>query len=214
MTQASIEQTPEALIVRAGLVALTPRLQEYMSRCIAFHGYPAPGLIIGVFMVDFALELLGANPDDRLYAVCETRKCAPDSLQVIARCTVGNSRLRVLPTGRFAITVNLFSREPVVEGVRVFVDSSKLEGYPVIQTWYTHSPSFDKRSQKAALMKEILAVQRGILSHERVRLKIMPKEDWHSETCPSCGELIPHNMFDDGTCAGCGSLAYYEKVRE
>lgn len=214
MTQASIEQTPESLIVRTGSVALTPRLQEYISRCVAFHGHPAPGLIIGVFMVDLALELLGANPDDRLYAVCETRKCASDSLQVIAHCTVGNLRARVLPIGRFAITMNLFSRGPVVEGVRVFVDSSKLEGYPAIQAWYTHSPNFDKRSQEASLVEEILAVRRGILSHERVRLKIMPKEDWHPETCPSCGELIPHNMFVDGACAGCGSLAYYEKVRE
>ncbi len=191
----------------------SPRLREYVRRCVAFHGHPAPGLIIGVFMVDLALEMLDANPDDRLYAVCETRKCAPDPLQVIAHCTFGNLRLRVLPIGRFAITMNVFTRAPVVEGVRVFVDSSKLDGYPAIKAWYTHSPDFDK-PQEASLVKEILAVGRGILTHERVRLKIVPKEDWHPETCPSCGEMIPHNMLVDGACAGCGSLVYYEKVRE
>lgn len=201
-------------MARAESVAITPHLHESISRCIAFHGYPAPGLLIGVFMVDLAFELLGANPDDRLYGVCETRKCAPDALQVLAHCTVGNSRLRVLPIGRFAITMNLFSKEPVVEGVRVFVDSTKLEGHPFIKAWYMHSPNFDKRTQEASLLEEIMAVRRGILSHERVRLKVIPKGNWHPETCPSCGELIPHDMFVNGVCAGCGALAYYERIRE
>jgi formylmethanofuran dehydrogenase subunit E len=210
MKPPSVHETPEAAIARLEAYIPSPRLRDYVKRCVAFHGHPAPGLIIGVFMVDLALELLGATPEDRIYAVCETRKCAPDPLQVIAGCTVGNLRLRVLPIGRFAITMNVFSKGPLVEGVRVFVDSSKLEGYPAIHSWYMHSPKFEK-SQEASLVEDILTVGRGILSHERVRLKIIPKADWHPETCPSCGELIPDNMLVDGACVGCGSLAYYEK---
>lgn len=38
-----------------------PALQEQFTRCISFHTVTAPGLFIGVFMVDYALELLGAR---------------------------------------------------------------------------------------------------------------------------------------------------------
>ena len=35
-------------------------------------------------MVDYALELLDATTEEKLFAVCETPKCLPDAPQVIA----------------------------------------------------------------------------------------------------------------------------------
>ncbi len=189
-----------------------PRILDYVNRSISFHTHPAPGVIIAVFMVDLALELLGARPGEPLYAICETRKCAPDPLQVILGCTAGNKRLRVLPIGRFAIAVNRPSDGPAADGVRVFIDSRKVARFPMIRAWYSPGRGSGRKGREGALYEEIFHAGREILSHERVRVKVPPKEKWEPATCPRCGEMVPGDLLEDGICAGCGSMAYYEKA--
>lgn len=125
-----------------------PELIDNFHRCIDFHTFAAPGLLVGgVYMVDYALELLESPPrGKKIYAVCETTKCLPDALQVIAHCTTGNHRLRVLPIGKFALTVNGPADAPYVNGTRVFVDGAKIERYPTFALWYTKDPLFDPRT--------------------------------------------------------------------
>ena len=188
------------------------RMKEHIHRCVAFHTSPAPGVLIGAFMVDYAMELLGVTPDMKLYGVCETPKCAPDALQVIAHCTTGNNRLRVIPIGKFAITLNAATAGPTAEAVRVYVDRKKLENFPVIDTWYANSPCFDKPTMKDALQEEIFRAGRKILSFERVRVTISSKRKWQPVTCPCCGDSVPDYLFGDGKCHGCGSMSYYEKT--
>jgi len=65
---------------------------------------------------------------------------------------------------------------------------------------------------KRQLVDEILAAGRDILSCERIRMKVTPKKRWKSVTCPLCGEQIPEDLMEGDHCAGCGSLAYYEKI--
>jgi formylmethanofuran dehydrogenase subunit E len=188
------------------------RMQNYITQCVEFHTFPAPGVLIAAFMVDYALELLGAVAGQRLYAICETPKCAPDALQVIAHCTTGNKRLNVLSIGKFAMTVNFSSREPQTEGIRVYIDPAKLRRYPLIDSWYANSPAYNKRSMEVTLQDEIFRAGRDILSYERVMVKTSPKPIWRSVTCPLCGEQVPNYLLEDGVCAACGSQGYYEKI--
>jgi formylmethanofuran dehydrogenase subunit E len=207
------EYTLEELNASMKKNGVDPRLREYLNRCIAFHSFPAPGLLIGAFMVDYALELLGAGTDEKLYAVCETHKCAPDALQVIAHATYGNNRLRIVNVGKFAITVNRGSGGDSAEGVRVYVDPKKLSRYPTIHTWFTNSPAFNRKTMNNQLFDEIFSAGRAILSGERVRVKVEPKKKWKSVTCPKCGEMVPdYSVGADGLCAACGSMGYYEKI--
>ncbi|HNY88269.1 MAG TPA: FmdE family protein [Methanoregulaceae archaeon] len=192
--------------------AISPRLQDYFNRCIEFHTYPAPGLLIGVFMVDYAVEQLGATPGEKLYSVCETQKCAPDPLQVLLHCTSGNHRLRVIPMGRFALTLNRPSIEPFTEGIRVFIDPGKLERYPLINSWFTNDPSFNQREKALPLIDEIFRAGRDILSAEKVRVKVTPKQKWQSGKCRICGEMVPSDLLEEGVCIGCGPNAYYKKA--
>lgn len=196
---------------RLGTMGIAPELQEYFKKCIDFHTYAAPGLLIGVFMVDYGLELLGKKPADKIFVTCETHKCLPDPPQVIMHATTGNHRLRVLPIGKFALTLTPFSVKDYAEGVRVYVDRKKLEKYPVTALWFDNSPGFKAGSMKRQLVDEILAAGKEILSYDRIRMKVTRKQKWRSATCPSCGEQIPEDLMEDGICAGCGSLAYYEK---
>ncbi len=185
---------------------------EYFRKAIPFHTYAAPGLLIGIFMMDYALELLGAKPGEKLYATCETYKCAPDPLQIILSCTIGNHRLSIVPVGRFAITLNKPVMGDVAEGYRVRLDPVKIKLYPILQLWFANSPQFDKKIMSKTLVDQILTAGRDVLSFRKVRIPVTQKEKWKSSTCPVCGEDVPEKMMEGDRCAACGSLKYYEEI--
>jgi len=69
----------------------------------SFHGYAAPGLIMGGFMVDIALSMM---PEGVLFeAVSKTRNCLPDAIQLLTPCTIGNGWMRILNLGRYALSL-------------------------------------------------------------------------------------------------------------
>jgi len=212
MQAGPLEETPEALAISMDRCGVRPQLRQEIIRLSEFHTYPAPGVLIGAFMVDYALELLGVTADKKLYGVCETPKCLPDALQVIARCTTGNNRLKVVPIGKFAITLNGPSEGDTAEAVRVYVDLEKLKKYPVIDIWYANSPLYDKHTMKGDLQDEIFRAGRTILSFERVRVMVKKKKKWSSVTCSCCGESVPDYLIEGDHCGACGSMKYYEQV--
>ncbi|OPY30752.1 MAG: FmdE, Molybdenum formylmethanofuran dehydrogenase operon [Methanocella sp. PtaU1.Bin125] len=187
-------------------------MQDYIRECVSFHTFPAAGLLIAAFMVDLALEKMGARPGEKLYAVSETPKCAPDALQVIVHATLGNHRLRIVETGRFAITINRYSEGVRAEGIRVFIDGGKVKQYPTLWLWYTNDPAFKGSVSGEKLLEEILCAGRGILAWEKVRVRFSAKKKWASRICPSCGEMAPAEGFENGVCRGCGRMAYYDKA--
>ncbi|HRX33204.1 MAG TPA: formylmethanofuran dehydrogenase subunit E family protein [Methanoregulaceae archaeon] len=204
------EYSNEDVCERLVALGIDPHLQDYFKRCIDFHTYAAPGILIGVFMVDYALDLIGKTPADKIFVTCESYKCLPDAPQVIMHATVGNHQLQVLPIGKFAITLTPFTAKEYAEGVRVYIDRKKLEKYPVYAAWFDNRPDFKPAYMKRQLVDEILTAQRNVLSHECIRMKVTHKKKWQSATCPSCGEQIPKNLMEGDICAGCGSLSYYE----
>jgi len=163
-------------------------------------------------MVDYARELLGVTPDQRLYGVCETPKCLPDALQVMAHCTTGNNRLRVVPIGKFAITLNAQTEGAVTEAVRVYVDNEKLKKYPMIDSWFANSPAYDKHTMSDRLEEDIFSAGRKILSSERVRVSVEKKKKWRPVICLRCGESVPDYLIEGDHCGACGSMKYYERV--
>jgi formylmethanofuran dehydrogenase subunit E len=163
-------------------------------------------------MVDYALELLGALPGEKIFSVCETPKCLPDAPQVIAHSTTGNGRLKVIPIGRFALTMNRVSDEPTAEGFRVYVDSEKIKMFPIIDKWFANSPTFNKHRMGTDLQEQIFMAGRKILSYEKVRVPVKIKKVWQPVTCPTCRETVPDYLVVDGKCGACGSMKYYEKV--
>ncbi|MFA5267890.1 MAG: FmdE family protein [Methanoregula sp.] len=206
------EGSPEALTASMKKCGINPTLMQQVLRLSEFHTYPAPGVLIGAFMVDYALELLGLTPDKKIYSVCETPKCLPDALQVMAHCTTGNNRLRVVPIGKFAITLNAPSESETAEAVRVYVDLAKLKKYPTMDIWYANSPAYDKHTMKDLLQDEIFRAGRDILSSERVRVLVTKKKKWKSVTCPTCGESVPDYLIEGDRCGACGSMNYYKKI--
>ena len=95
--------------------------EEFKRLAENFHGYAAPGLLVGGYMVELAKRHL---PEGTLFeAVVESRKCLPDAVQLLTLCSTGNNWMKIHNLGRYA--VSLFDKH-TGEGVRVSIDPARL----------------------------------------------------------------------------------------
>ena len=177
---------------------------EYIGLIESFHGYVAPGLLIGGKMVDMAIKHI---PEGTLFdAVCETTNCLPDAIQLLTPCTVGNGWMKVLSLGRFSL---IFYDKYEGKGVRVFLDPAKLEPWPEIKAWFFQLKS--KADQDfEQLLESIGTAGEEILSLHKVQIKPRFMETHRlgkKALCPLCGEAYPIKY---GTiCSGCQGDAPY-----
>ena len=67
-----------------------------------FHGWKAPGLVIGMFMTDLARELVGEHVEAD--AIVETRHFLPHAIQLFTPRTIGHGGLCLnCPECRFPV---------------------------------------------------------------------------------------------------------------
>lgn len=182
--------------------------QEFKNKAAEFHGYPAPGLLIGGYMVEMAKAAL--PPNILFEAVVESKKCLPDAVQLLTLCSIGNGWMKIINLGRYA--VSLFDKY-TGEGVRVSVDLDKLKDWPEIEGWFLKLvPKKDQDTEK--LFLEIETAGDTILRLEKVTVQKRLLGHSHMtriEPCPVCREAYP--VSDGAICRGCQGEAPYEHVR-
>lgn len=172
--------------------------EAYCEKVRAFHSYPAPGVLIGGFLVSAAQQQL---PTYGLYdVICETRKCLPDAIQLLTPCTIGNGWLKILDIGRFAA---VFYDKETGAGVRVFTDAAKLEAWPEIGNWFFSRVPKDAQD-KTALLEQINTAGTRLFSSRFVTVQ-PPFLGKHAHSriviCPQCHEAYPAS--EQPTCKGC-----------
>ncbi|MDD5475708.1 MAG: FmdE family protein [Syntrophales bacterium] len=181
--------------------------EEYLHLVKSFHGSMAPGLIIGGFIVDLALKNLPEG--DFFDAICETPVCLPDAVQILTPCTIGNGWLTVVNIGRFAVTMyEKFGGE----GVRVFLDTNKLEDWPEVRDWYLKRKKKQEQNSEL-LLSQIREAGHGLLGMQSVRVdpdRIRRKKMGPVGICPDCGEAYP--IRDGKQCRDCGGETPYKEV--
>ena len=181
--------------------------EEFKNRAAAFHGYPAPGLLIGGYMVAMAKKAL---PKDTLFeAVVETKKCLPDAVQLLTVCSAGNNWMKVINLGRYALS--LFDKW-TGHGYRVHIDVEKLAKYPELSAWFLKQKA--KKDQNTDLLfHEIEQAGENICSIAPVRIRPNFLGHFHMGpigVCPQCKEAFPQ---EDGVlCRGCQGEAPYTHV--
>ncbi len=172
-----------------------------------FHGHTAPGLVVGVRMMALGMEQMESGI--LFDAVCETRSCLPDAVQMLTLCTVGNGWLKIKDLGRFAI--NLYDKFEG-DGVRVFLDSEKLKLWPEFYSWfYKIKPKKDQDFD--LLMHEIKTAGDQVLSFKKIQIQpeyLVRQSKGKICTCPECGEAYP--KFQGKTCKGCQGEAPYQET--
>ncbi len=172
--------------------------EEFKDIAARFHGYPAPGLLLGGYMVEQAKSLL---PEGTIFdALVETKKCLPDAVQLLTLCSYGNGWMRVLNLGRYALA--LYDKY-TGQGVRVHLDLDKLAAWPEIKAWYLKEKPKKEQDTKR-LLAEIEAAGHHCCTAQPVQ---MPSGylKRHSmgviQACPACGEAYPAR--DGAVCRGC-----------
>ena len=180
--------------------------EEFCEMVRRFHGSSAPGVLIGGYTVELARHSLPEGI--RFEALCETRVCLPDAVQLLTPCTFGNGRVRVIHVGRFALT--LYDKT-TGEGARAFVDAGKLSAWPEIRAWFMKERPKSEQDGKLLLAEicdaghAILGVMPVKVELDRLGLKkigpVMP--------CPACGEAYPAS--DGEVCGGCIEKLPYAK---
>ena len=178
--------------------------QEFCDMVQAFHGYPAPGVIIGGYMVAAAQRRL---PSGILYdAVCETRSCLPDAIQLLTPCSVGNGWLRVFHFGRYALS--LYDKS-TGEGWRIWVDPQKLQEWPEMETWFLKiKPKQEQNSER--LFEEIESAGDSICSLQPIQLQpqfLVRRSKGGISICPQCQEAYP--AADGPSCRACQGESPY-----
>ena len=179
--------------------------EDFAQLTASFHGSAAPGVVLAGIMVQEGIKRL---PQGVLYdAICETRHCLPDAVQLLTPCTTGNGWLKVLDLGRFALS--LFDKFNG-QGVRVFLDPERVATWPEVEKWYMKlAPK--KEQNKDLLMAQIRQAGAGLLGFEEVRIKgsyLGKRPRGVMVLCPLCKEGYP--AADGGICRACQGEAPYE----
>lgn len=180
--------------------------EEFVEAARQFHGYPAPGLLLGGFMVQRALDEL---PTGKLLdAISETSWCLPDAVQMLTPCSIGNGWLRILNLGLYA--VSLYDKF-TGEGVRVYLDPARLAQCPNMLDWYLKRK--EKRDQDSkALRREIQRMGASVCGLERVKVKtalLHKRGKGGIVCCPVCGEAYPR--LHGAICRSCQGETPYAK---
>ena len=172
--------------------------EEFKQLAEGFHGYAAPGLIIGGKIVGIALSNI---PENILFdAICETNFCLPDAVQILTPCTTGNGWMKVVNLGKFAV---ILYDKTNGHGVRVFLDPAKLEDWPEITTWfYKLKPKKEQDSKR--LYWEIGQAGSSIYSFKKIIVKekfLKKRSLGKTVNCKICGEAYPEKHGK--ICRGC-----------
>lgn len=80
---------------------LTP---ELIKATTDFHGHWCPGLAVGIRAAEWAMQSMGASPDEEVVAVVETDMCGVDAIQYLTGCTFGKGNLIHKDYGKNAFT--------------------------------------------------------------------------------------------------------------
>jgi len=178
----------------------------FLAEIERFHGWKAPGILIGGFMVDWALELLG--PGVEADAIVETSHCLPDAVQLFTPCTIGNGWMKILAWDKFALS--LYDRR-TLQGVRIWLDLEKTQAFPNIYRWYMRLAPKQELPLEV-LVKDILAARRTILNAALIRATRFTdrKKKGATGVCPGCGEAFPLSQGE--RCLACQGNKYYEEL--
>jgi formylmethanofuran dehydrogenase subunit E len=197
----------ESRLMQKQLTVCGQPYEVFLNTIEKFHGWRAPGVVIGGFMVDLAQERIGPNVEAD--AIVETIHCLPDAVQLFTPCTYGNGWMKVVDWDRFALT--LYNKK-TLEGIRVWLDIEKCKRFPDIYNWYMRLvPKKDlpldvllKRIEEAGRQMLSSVPVRVIQRHGKIKKGIMA-------ICSQCGEAYPTSQGD--LCLSCQGKGYYERLR-
>jgi formylmethanofuran dehydrogenase subunit E len=183
--------------------------ERFLHQVQSFHGYAAPGVILGGFMVNLAKS--GMPPGVLFDAICETTTCLPDAIQILTPCTIGNGWLKILDFSRYALT--LYDKK-TGDGLRVYLVPERIYEQPEIRDWFFKLKPKAEQNMKL-LMTQIEAAGPTLCGIHLVRVQpevLKKRHKGEIVVCPWCGEA--YRAKDGGVCRACqGESPYVTPAR-
>ena len=178
-------------------------IEECLDTIQQFHGWKAPGLVVGLFMVDLAMARMGKGIE--FDAIVESRHCLPDAIQLFTPCTVGNGWLKIVDWDKFALT---FYDRHRLTGHRVWLDLEKTRHHPLYHGWFMqtiHKKDFDNN----VLLEDIIDAGKSVLSETAVAMTDLHRRNKKGAiwVCASCGEA--YSADQGARCAVCQGKGYF-----
>ncbi len=202
---------------------LDDTLENYIRKVADFHGCfaKAPGVIIGCYMVEYAMELIG-EPQGKLHAVAETKVCLTDCIQIMTGCTLGNKYLRMRDDlGRYAFS--LYDRD-TGDGVRVYLDVTRMDPEDTPELYAFHTRTRDpkvltdmgfRKQSGLKVVEEFKRVGRKVLGFEWVHVDLPRKEPLYpSIVCETCEEPFLRRPGQPNVCGVCQGDRYYSVLQD
>ena len=178
---------------------------DLIIRIEEFHGYRSPGILLGGFMIEAALDRLGSTPYVNI--VSETVVCLPDAIQLLTPCTIGNGFLQLLDWGKFALTA--YDRT-TLQGYRTGLNHDQLPSFPMIHQWFDRTARTGEKPEFEDLVAEILTAAGKLIVCREVTLHRALKDTQPVQTrhCPACGDSYASRLGN--LCPGCSGQAYWQ----
>lgn len=178
-------------------------LEACLGEIERFHGFPAPGLVLGMFLVDRARSRIGAGVE--FDAIVESRHCLPDAVQLFTPCTIGNGWMKVLDWDKFALS---FYDRSSLRGWRVWLDLRKARTHPDLHHWFMRTVS-KKQLPLEVLLPAIIRAGTSVLSDTPITVTHYYQRIKKGEiaVCPVCGEAF--SAAQGEVCRTCRGEGYY-----
>ena len=179
--------------------------KDFLATIENFHGWKAPGIVLGGIMVDWARELISG--DVEADAIVETRYCLPDAVQLFTPCTIGNGWLKILDWDKFALS--LYDRKALT-GYRIWLDLDKTRCFPDLYNWYMRLVP-KKELPLEVLTQTIFTAGRSALSSKPIVMTRFYERKKKSDIaiCSGCKEAYPtaqgnicYSCQGEGYCSG------------
>lgn len=172
-----------------------------------FHGWKAPGLVVGMFMVDLAMARIGKGVE--FDAIVESRHCLPDAVQLFTPCTVGNGWLKIVNWDKFAVT--LYDRR-ILTGCLIWLDFQKTKHHPLYHGWFMQT-IHKKDIDHEILLGTIIAAGRTVLSDTAVCMTSLYRRNKKGAIliCSACGEAC--SAEQGALCAAYQGKGYFSPVK-
>ncbi len=162
------------------------RMKEDLITIINFHGFLSSGALIGYQMLNIAKKQLDIKDGERIYVTAETFNCISDPFQILMGATIGSKRLIVQDYDKMAVTVNrgACKDDKYIEGIRIFLDSTKTGKYPKLHAWYMNH----ERVSHEEVVPILLNAGEDIYSWKFVEIEVPQKKKKRVINCEICGE--------------------------
>jgi len=180
-----------------------PTPEEFLDRCVEYHGHLCLGQVLGVRLSLKGLELIGTYNPQEMIVFIENDRCIADAIQIVTGTRIGRRSAKLIDYGKMGAT---------------FLNTDSGVSYRVNVRKVDPTSGHDK-----AKVQQVLHVpEEDLLSWRKVTVSLRPEEypgkPRHTINCSSCGEKVFDAREVPGEkgalCLSCAQGAYYQIVEE